>query len=264
VGRTRFLPRCLIALVLSIAACGVSEEELLEAGDMDALYLNAEGSAYGKTGAGVGVISGRVSFKGAADPRKPLDLTTQDGFCIQANRPAGMLSEDFLVGKDGALGNVIVYVKKGLDTEKWPVPTEPVVLDQIKCQYIPHVAVIQVGQPLIVKSSDNTSHNVHGAPGANDEFNKPMSRPGQMAPRQFRKKEIAKRIYCDVHGWMESWVAVLPHPVHALTKADGTFTIENVPEGKYLLAAWHEELGELTMEIVVEPNGTVTQEITFE
>lgn len=259
-GRPRFLSH---GLILLIAACGVSEEELLEVGDMEALYLSAGGSQFGKTGPGIGVIAGRVSFKGTVDPRRRLDLTTQDGFCIRAHQPKGLLSEDFLVGKDGALSNVIIYVKKGLDGEKWPVPTEPVVLDQLKCQYIPHVAVVQIGQSLVIKSSDSTNHNVHGAPGANKEFNQPMSRPGTLPSKEFRRKEMAKRIFCDVHGWMESWVAVLPHPCFAISAEDGSFSIPNVPEGKYLLAAWHEELGEQTMEIVVKPKETVTQEITF-
>jgi len=261
-GRPRFLPPGLIALLV-LAACG-GGEDLLLVGDAEATVYSGGGSGgFSLTGPGKGSITGKVVFKGAPYARRRLDLTTEDGFCVDARVPEGLLSEDFLVGKDGALGGVIVYVKKGAETVKVPVPTEPVVLDQVRCQYVPHVAVLQVGQTLILKSSDNTSHNVHGAPGANSEFNIPMSRPGQIS-KVLTKTEVAKRIYCDVHGWMESWLAVLPHSFHAITGEQGTFLIEAIPEGTCLLAAWHEELGELTFEVTVKAGEAATQEITFE
>ncbi|MHC4819556.1 MAG: cupredoxin domain-containing protein, partial [Planctomycetota bacterium] len=203
-GRPRFLHPGLIALLL-LAACG-GEEELLLAGDAEAsVYTGGGGGSFSLSGPGKGSVTGKVVYKGRPYTRRRLDLTTEDGFCVDARAPEGLLSEDFLVGKDGELRGVIVYVKKGAESVKAPVPDEPVVLDQLNCQYIPHVAVLQVGQTLILKSSDNTSHNVH--------------------------------------GWMESWLAVLPHPFHAITGEDGTFEIKEVPEGTCLLAAWHEELG---------------------
>jgi len=261
-GRPRFLHPGLIALLL-LAACG-GEENLLLVGDAEASVYSGGGSGgFSLTGPGKGSISGKVVFKGTPYARRRLDLTTEDGFCVDARTPKGLLSEDFLIGKDGALQGVIVYVKKGAETVKVPVPDEPVVLDQRNCQYIPHVAVLQIGQTLILKSSDNTNHNVHGAPGANNEFNIPMSKPTQLS-RSLTKTEVAKRIYCDVHGWMESWLAVLPHSFHAISGEDGTFEIREIPEGTCLLAAWHEELGELTFEITVKAGEAVIQEITFE
>lgn len=263
-GRPRFLHPGLIALLLPLlAACG-GEEDLLLVGDAkSSVYSGGGGGGYSLTGPGKGSITGKVVFSGMPYSRRRLDLTTEDGFCVDARRPEGLMSEDFLVGKNGELMGVIVYVKKGAETVKVPVPDEPVVLDQLNCQYIPHVAVVQTGQTLILKSSDDTNHNVHGAPGANNEFNIPMSKPGQIS-KVLTKTEVAKRVYCDVHGWMESWLAVLPHSFHAITGEQGTFKIEDVPEGTCLLAAWHEELGELTFEVTVKAGEAVTQEITFE
>lgn len=262
-GRPRFLHRGLIALLpLLLAACA-GEDDLLLVGDAQAsVYSGAAGTGYALTGPGKGSITGKVLFKGKPFTRRRLDLTTEDGFCVDA-RPEGLLSEDFLVGPNGELRGVIVYVKKGAETVKVPPPDQPVVLDQLNCQYTPHVAVLQVGQTLVLKSSDNTNHNVHGAPGANPEFNIPMSKPGQIT-KSLTKTEVAKRIYCDVHGWMESWLAVLPHSFHAVTGEAGTFEIHDVPEGTCLLAAWHEELGELTFEVTVKAGQADTREITFE
>jgi hypothetical protein len=261
-GRSRLLHRGLIPLLL-LAACG-GDDDLLVAKDIGPIYAGGSGGGnYGPSGSGApGKITGRVRFDGEAWARKKLDITTADGFCV-AGHAEGLYSEWFNLGAEDALGNVVVYIKEGASGGKYETPAEPVVLDQVKCQYIPHVAVIQIGQPLIIKSSDNTLHNVHmtgpAVPGG--EINQSMSRPARLDPVTFRKQEVAQRVYCDVHSWMEAWFAVLPHPFHDVTAEDGTFAIENVPPGKYLLAAWQEKLGERPQdykEVTVPAGGTVT------
>lgn len=258
-GRSRLLHRGLIPLLL-LAACG-GGEDLLVAKDISPIYAGGSGGGkYGPSGGGApGKIVGKVHFTGEEWKRKKLDITTADGFCVKAH-PDGLFSEWFDLGDGGALGNVVVYVKEGASGGKWDTPKDPIVLDQHGCQYIPHVAVLQVGQPLVIKSSDNILHNVHmtGPAVPNGEFNQSMSHPGEMPAMTFRKQEVPQRVYCDVHSWMESFLVVLPHPLHAVTGEDGTFTIENVPPGTYQLAAWQEKLGEKTQDVTVTAGGTVT------
>jgi hypothetical protein len=266
-GRPRFLPRRLTLLALLVAACG-GEEDLLVPRDLAAVYSGGGGAGKYRMAPGGGApgkIVGRVRFEGAEWKPRQLDLTTPDRFCINAHGAEGLRSEDFQLGPQGGLKDVIVYVKEGMTGGKWDPPKEPVVLDQLKCQYIPHVAVVQIGQPLLIKSSDNITHNVHGAAGPNPEFNHAMAGAGELSEKYLKKPEVAKRIYCDVHNWMVSWLAVLPHPFHAVTGADGSFTIENVPPGLYQIAAWHERpaLGEKTVDVTVTPGATAEVEIIF-
>jgi hypothetical protein len=267
-GRSRLLHRGLIPLLL-LAACG-GDADLLVARDIAPIYAGGSGGGnFGpdKGGGAPGRITGKVRFEGAAWPTKKLDITTADGFCTSGH-PSGLFSEWFVLSDTGELANVIVYIKEGASGGKYEAPREPVVLDQVKCQYIPHVAVIQMGQQLVIKSSDNTLHNVHmrgpAVPGG--EVNMSMSTPRQLDPLTLRRQVVAQRVYCDVHSFMEAWIAVLPHPFHAVTSADGTFTIENVPPGKYLLAAWQERLGETPQgmkEVTVPAGGTVTVEFVL-
>ena len=44
---------------------------------------------------------------------------------------------------DGAIANVLVYVKEGLpEGKEYPPPAEPVVVDQVGCRYTPHVVAL--------------------------------------------------------------------------------------------------------------------------
>lgn len=266
-GRSRLVPRGLTALLLCLAAgCG-GEDDLLEATDTDTFFTGGgSGSSYRPKSmdpAVRGAISGIVKFTGREIRAGRIDLGA-DKFCTGA-QPGGLVAENFRFDpKTGGLEGVIVYVKKGLNAERWETPSTEVVLDQQGCRYIPHIAVVQTGQPLLIKSSDNTLHNVKGAAGANPGFNHAMSRPGSLAPKTLTKPEVAKKIGCDVHGWMTAYVAVMPHPCWAITGPDGAFRVDGVPPGTYLLAAWHEELGEIEAEVKLAENGTLNHVFTFE
>jgi len=45
----------------------------------------------------------------------------------------------------------------------------------------------------------------------------------------------------------------MPHPYYAVSSADGSFEIRNLPPGEYTIAAVHEKFGEQTMKVKVGP-----------
>ena len=67
---------------------------------------------------------------------------------------------------------------------------------------------------------------------------------------------------CDVHDHMYAYIAVMEHPYYAVTDETGEFTISNVPLGKYKIQAWHEALGILEKEVIVEAGKTA--QVNFE
>jgi hypothetical protein len=50
---------------------------------------------------------------------------------------------------------------------------------------------------------------------------------------------------------MTGFVGVSRNPYFAVSGENGEFTIDGVPPGNYSLSAWHEKLGERTVEIAV-------------
>ena len=161
------------------------------------------------------------------------------------------MTEDVVVGSGGALENVVVYLKGDFSKYSFPPPAAPVELDQKGCQYTPHVLAVQVGAPLNVVNSDQTTHNIHPVPMNNREWN--QSQPPGAAPlnETFAREEIAIPVKCNVHPWMKSYIAVVGNPYFQVTGADGSFSLKNVPPGTYTLVAWHESLGPMEQSVTV-------------
>ncbi|MGI9381908.1 MAG: beta-sandwich domain-containing protein, partial [Methyloligellaceae bacterium] len=68
---------------------------------------------------------------------------------------------------------------------------------------------------------------------------------------------------CDAHSWMAGWLYVLAHPYHAVVADDGSFTIGDVPPGKYKLKAWHPVLNIQEQSIEVSASGQTKVNFTF-
>jgi hypothetical protein len=172
-----------------------------------------------------------------------------DPYCQSQHAAGPVPDEDVVVGAGGELANVLVYVK---DIQGSFPPPAPALLDQVGCKYIPHVSAVQVGQKINIKNSDATLHNVHAMPEVNRQFNEGQPVKDMVSTKTFDKVEMKPfRIKCDVHGWMKSYMAVLPHPFHGVSQANGTFNIANLPPGSYTLVAWHEKFGEQQQPITV-------------
>ena len=211
------------------------------------------------TADGPGVIVGTITFDGAAPAARPLPMES-DPKCTAG---PGSLSELLVVGPGNGLQNVFVYVKEGLGQRTYAVPATPVMLDQMGCQYVPHVVGAQAGQIIKVANSDTALHNVHALPKANREFN--FSQPAKVPPvdRVFSTPEIGIPIKCDVHGWMNAYANVVPHPFFAVTKADGRFEMPGLPPGTYTVEMWHETLGTQTQSVTVDGTTPATMTVVF-
>jgi plastocyanin len=207
-------------------------------------------------------ITGTVTFTGKAPTLKPLSMDA-DPAC--AKKHSGPVPSEMLVlGNGNTMGNIMVYVSKGVPAGKtWPAPKNPAVLDQKGCQYIPHVQGIMVGQAYKILNSDGVLHNVHALPKINRGFNRPMPATVKEASATFDKPEAMFQIKCDVHPWMSAFVGAFNHPFFSVTGADGKFTISGLDPGTYEITAWHERLGTQTASVTVGATDKKTQDFKF-
>ncbi len=207
-------------------------------------------------------ITGTVTFDGKP-PTLPAIKMDADPACAKMHQtPAA--NEMLVLGSGNTMGNIMVYVSKGVPAGKtYPAPKNPATLDQKGCQYVPHVQGIMVGQAYRILNSDGILHNVHALPKINPGFNRPM--PGSMkeSSAKFDKPEPMFNIKCDVHPWMSAYVGVFTHPFFSVTKPDGKFTISGLDPGTYEVTAWHERLGTQTATVTVAAKEAKSQNFTF-
>lgn len=193
-----------------------------------------------------GSIKGTVKFKGTAPKAEELNMKS-DPFCAKHTAK----DESILADAKGGLKNVVVRLVKGVSGAA-PAPAGDVVLDQTGCAYSPRVAVAVAGQQILIKNSDQTLHNVHTYKGPATLFNQAQPQGFPPLKKKFAKSGDVVKFKCDVHPWMTGWVVVVDNPFFALSGADGSFTIDKVPAGKYTVEYWHEKLGTQTVDVEVK------------
>ena len=197
-----------------------------------------------------GTVTATVTFEGQP-PAPDMITITGDPKCVSENGAPQRPDERIVVGDNQALQNVFVYVKDGLGSFGFPIPPEPVVLDQDKCRYTPRVLGVRVGQALQIRNSDPLLHNVRSNGVINQSFNKSTPIEGMSFNHTFATKEVMVPFKCDVHGWMSAYVGVLDHPYFGTTAPDGRVVLGNLPPGTYTIEAWHEALGTRTQQVTV-------------
>ena len=113
------------------------------------------------------------------------------------------------------------------------------------CTLDPYVQVMSTTGTLNVTNDDRTLHTnkfinvgtgqIAGVAPFNDD--------GEVVPVDRFNEPAEIEVVCEQHPWTHAWIAVLDHPYYAQTAANGTFSIDGIPAGKYHVRAWHPALG---------------------
>jgi hypothetical protein len=195
-------------------------------------------------------VSGTVRIKGEIPKPKRIRMDIEK-HCSAAVKGQEIAGEDIVADPKGNVKWAFVYVKSGLEGQKFEVPKTPVVVQQQTCRYVPHVAGVMVGQDFVMRSGDPVIHIPHVRPKNSREWGFSQAKVGEERAKQFPATEVMVRLICDVHQWMEAWIGVLDHPFYAVSDDKGKFEIKNLPPGKYVIEAWHELYQPVTQEIEV-------------
>jgi plastocyanin len=136
--------------------------------------------------------------------------------------------------------NAVVYVA-ALPGKTFTPPREHATVDQTNRVFQPQVLPILVGTTVDFTNSDPYGHNVFTPAACADKFNLGTFPKGEKRSHTF-KKDCFATLLCIVHPEMEGFVAVLPTPYFAVTAADGSYVIRDVPDGSYTVKVWHPKL----------------------
>jgi plastocyanin len=212
----------------------------------------------GNPPAASGTIEGKVTYTGTPPKMQPIDMAKQPECAKMYNPPLRM--QNVVTGPGDSLQYVVVYISAGAASS--PTPTKPARVDQKGCMYIPHVVVMQAGQPLEIYTDDPFAHNIHPVPKANPEWNK--SQPPGAPPiiTKWDKPEFIE-VKCNIHPWMHGYHAVLNTSHYAITDENGAYTLNGLPPGKYTVIAWQEQYSWQSQEVTIKGNETETVNFVF-
>jgi plastocyanin len=216
--------------------------------------LAAAGMAY--AGPSGGTVSGKVTYEGTPSKLKPIDMSSEPSCAKMYADP--QLAETFVTGAGNSLENVVVYISAGAPDDA--APSTAAIFTQKGCRYIPHLLALQVNQELKITNEDQTVHNVHPQAKRNREWNKSQP-PGAPPIRESFEQAEFIPVKCNVHPWMHGTLAVLKNSHFAVTGAGGSFSLANLPPGKYTITAWHESYGAQSQDVTI--SGSETQTINF-
>ena len=184
--------------------------------------------------------------------------------CILAIGLAGTLSAGQLHGKVACKGvrnnaDAVVYIE-AVPGKTFKAPAKHAEINQKNLVFVPHVLPVEVGTTVDFKNDDAVLHNVFSPDACCSRFNLGTWPQGQSRSYTF-KNECQATLLCKVHPEMEGFVVAVPTPYYAVTKADGSFEIKNVPEGQFTVKVWHPKLKGTQKAVKVAGNTEVNFEI---
>jgi plastocyanin len=154
------------------------------------------------------------------------------------------------------LGAAVLYLE-GHDHPGAPGTFDVAIEDKL---YVPKVLVIPVGSTVRFPNHDPFNHNVF-SPSEPNQFDLGLYGRNVSKSQVFAGPGLV-RIYCNVHPRMVSYIVVAPNRFAAQPSADGAFTLDSVPPGRYRLHVWHERVAaEVVKEITVTATGAVGGEV---
>ena len=251
-----YLLSATVVLVLAMAmiSCGGRQDEV---SNLPAASLGGRPVDL----ATAGVLSGNIILVGTPPTMRVINMAAVPN-CAKGRSSAAM-TEDVVLGENGTLQNVVVYLKGDFSQYSFETLDSPVNIDQKGCTYVPHVLALRVGQPLRVTNSDLATHNIHTVPKVNRPRNDSQSSGTLPINQTFSRQEVAIPVKCNIHSWMKAYIAVLSTPYFQVTGKDGSFEISNVPPGTYMVTAWHERYGISEQSVTIGPKESKALTITF-
>jgi hypothetical protein len=227
-----------------------------------ALGLASVSQAYEVTAvSGGGKIAGKVGWKGAVPAPKVLPVTKDSAVCGTGGREIVEVAV-----KDGGLRGAVVYIEK-IDKGKAWGDLDKALLDQKGCRFIPEVLVVRKDADLTIRNSDPVLHNIHTyeiiGKVRRTMFNVGQPDKGDMKQPVKVRRSHAVKIECDAHDFMHSWAFAAPNPYAAVSKEDGSFTLDDVPAGDYDVKVWHPVLGEKSTKVSVKAGTAASAAFEF-
>lgn len=155
--------------------------------------------------------------------------------------------------------NVVVF----LEGVSAPGPVSgPSVMAQNAEAFQPGVLPIVAGSRVEFPNTDRVFHNIFSV-SKTRPFDLGVYPPGETHAVTFPSSGLVKT-YCNIHPDMTGYILVLNNSLFAVTDSTGTFNIQDVPEGEYVLRAWHRLGGDTRITVRSDGQSDTVVDLTVE
>ena len=178
------------------------------------------------------------------------------GIPITAKRATSTYSRSVptvVLAPESELRHVVVYVKDAPHMTVAPMRAE---IHQRNENFVPRVVAVTVGSIVDFPNDDPIYHNVFSL-SRTKTFDLGRFPQGKSRGERFDKPGVVK-VFCQIHSHMSATVMVFDHPWFAIPDEQGMFALSGVPAGVHQITAWHERLGDTTLQLRVEPGRPAT------
>jgi hypothetical protein len=172
-----------------------------------------------------GTIAGTVDFEGTVPVTEVIRPSVDQKVCGNT-----------IVGKNLALAGT--RVGGAIVSRRFDLTNDSCTLDPF-VQVMPTNGTLNVGNDDRVLQTNRFINVGTGQVVAVAPFND----DGEVVPVDRFTVPAEIEVVSEQHPWTHAWMAVLDHPYYAQTAANGTFSIDGVPPGRYRIRAWHPSLG---------------------
>ena len=188
--------------------------------------------------AGGGTIAGTVDFEGTAPVAAVVRPSADQKVCGYS------VVETNVTLSGTRVGGAVVWLTDIRSGKGFPFARR-FDLTNDGCTLDPFVQVISTNSTLNVGNDDRTLHTNRFINVGTGEIAAvaPFNDNGEVVPVDRFKEAAEIEVVCEEHPWTHAWIAVLDHPYYAQTAANGTFSIDGIPPGRYRVRAWHPSLG---------------------
>jgi plastocyanin len=161
------------------------------------------------------------------------------GACLPAN------SADFTVSARQRDARPLAGAVITLEPESANAPSAAplaAIMDQVDLAFVPDVLVIPVHSSVQFPNSDAIGHQVYSF-SSSKSFQLPLYRGRPYPPVVFDQPGVVT-LGCNIHDNMVAYILVTRASHFGRTSAEGAWTANNLPPGRYLLRLWHPLLNE--------------------
>ena len=209
-----------------------------------------------------GSISGKVSFTGKDPSPLVFKISKDNDVCGTGNREI-----DYVKVNGDALTDVVVYLDKVKQGKAFDDANKDAKILQQACEFMPYMQIMHNEGNAAIINEDPVLHNIHSYEiiGKAKKTVMNISQPevGTINKKIKLKRGVGMKIECDAHDFMHGFVFVAKNPYYAQVAEDGTYTIDNIPAGKYKVRAFHGTLGTQKGKATIAGGDTQTVDFMF-